>query len=111
MTTPPPRTSLATQGPLHRSEPLRWGTVTGLAATTFPLLAEKAIRKQRPKICVYTEHFQSLPIPQVCKLFQTMGVDGLDLTVRPGGHIEPRDVKAKLPEAAQSASDPSHKEK
>lgn len=105
MTTPLPRTALATQGPLHRRELLRWGTVTGLAATTFPLLAEKAIRKQRPKVCVYTEHFQSLPIPQVCKLFQTMGVDGLDLTVRPGGHIEPRDVKAKLPKAAQVASD------
>jgi len=34
-----------------------------------------------------------------------MGVDGLDLTVRPGGHIKPAEVKAQLPLAARAARD------
>jgi len=32
-----------------------------------------------------------------------MGIDGLDLTVRPGGHIEPKDVAVELPLAAKAA--------
>ncbi len=38
-------------------------------------------------------------------MFRRIGVDGLDLTVRPGGHIEPEDAKTALPKAAQAARD------
>ena len=53
----------------------------------------------------FTESFQSWPIPKVCQQFKTIGLDGLDLTVRPGGHIEPADAPSKLPAAAQAARD------
>lgn len=58
-----------------------------------------------PTICAFTESFQDMPIPEVCGLFQKMGLDGLDLTVRPGGHIAPEDAPHLLPEAAQAAKD------
>jgi len=103
VTISPPLATL-TDPVLPRRALLRWATAGGLASSC-PLLANRPAPAPRPKVCVYTEHFQSLPIPQVCKLFQKMGVDGLDLTVRPGGHIEPRDVKTKLPQAVQAASD------
>ena len=59
--------------------------------------------KATPKVCVFTEHFQSLPVPEVCRVFKKMGVDGLDLTVRPGGHIKPEGVKVELPKAVKAA--------
>ncbi len=67
--------------------------------------ADPSASKSRPKVCIFTEHFQSLPIPEVCRIFKRIGVDGLDLTVRPGGHIEPEDAKTELPKAAQVARD------
>jgi sugar phosphate isomerase/epimerase len=41
----------------------------------------------------------------VCQKFKAIGLDGLDLTVRPGGHIEPQDAPEKLPAAAAAARD------
>ena len=67
--------------------------------------AEETTRKSRPRVCTYTEHFQSLPIPLVCKIFKRIGVEGLDLTVRPGGHIAPENAKDELPNAVKTARD------
>ena len=77
----------------------------GLAAAHKPLRAEEPASSKRPRVCVYTEHFQSLPISDVCKLFKQMGVEGLDLTVRPGGHINPENAKDELPRAVRTARD------
>ncbi|MGE0374784.1 MAG: sugar phosphate isomerase/epimerase family protein [Planctomycetaceae bacterium] len=61
--------------------------------------------KRDPTICAFTESFQDLPIPEVCRLFREIGLDGLDLTVRPGGHIAPEDAPRLLPEAVKAAHD------
>ena len=80
--------------------------VAGLGSATLDATGLAAAdSSKRPDVCVYTEHFQSLPIPKVCEIFKEMGVEGLDLTVRPGGHIDPKDVRAELPEAVQAAKD------
>ena len=74
---------------LRRRHLLASATLSALAAGTSSLDGQDDGARSTPKVCVYTEHFQSLPIPEVCRLFAEMGVDGLDLTVRPGGHIKP----------------------
>jgi sugar phosphate isomerase/epimerase len=56
-----------------------------------------------PTFVAFTESFQGWPIPKVCEKFKAIGLDGLDLTVRPGGHIDPADAEAKLPAAAKAA--------
>ncbi|MHB8902916.1 MAG: sugar phosphate isomerase/epimerase family protein [Thermoguttaceae bacterium] len=55
------------------------------------------------KIGAFTKSFQQWDVATVCQRFREIGLDGLDLTVRKGGHIEPVDVRAKLPAAARSA--------
>lgn len=55
------------------------------------------------KTAVFTKSFQDWPLDKVCEAFASLGVDGLDLTVRPGGHIEPADAPTRLPEAARIA--------
>ena len=77
----------------------------GLATGTSLLRGQDDAARSTPRVCVYTEHFQSLPIPEVCRIFREMGVDGLDLTVRPGGHIKPAEVKEQLPLAVKAARD------
>jgi len=61
--------------------------------------------KTRPTIVAFTKSFQDRPIPEVCRMFKQIGLDGLDLTVRPGGHIDPKDVASELPKAVSAAKD------
>ena len=90
---------------LQRREFMRAGVTSGLALALPDPRSDAAPPASRPRVCVYTEHFQSLAIPEVCRIFREMGVDGLDLTVRPGGHVEPRDAKVQLPKAARAAEE------
>ena len=87
---------------LGRRHFLSSAAAVSLAAGVSVLPGQDAAARRMPRVCVYTEHFQSLPLPEVCRLFQQMGVDGLDLTVRPGGHIKPGEVKARLPLAVKA---------
>ncbi len=65
--------------------------------------AEPAQSKAAPKIAAFSESFQDKPVAEVCRLFKHIGLDGLDLTVRPGGHIPPERAPAELPQAVQAA--------
>lgn len=55
------------------------------------------------KIVAFTKSFQDWPIGMVCERFREIGLDGLDLTVRAGGHIDPAEVAQELPLAAKTA--------
>jgi sugar phosphate isomerase/epimerase len=57
------------------------------------------------KFAAFTKSFQDWPIPLVCHRFREIGLDGLDLTVRRGGHIEPEQVAEKLPLAVKGAQE------
>jgi sugar phosphate isomerase/epimerase len=61
------------------------------------------IERKADRFCAFTESFQSWPIDKVCEKFAEIGLDGLDLTVRPGGHIPPEKAAEKLPVAADWA--------
>ena len=91
-----------TDSPLHRRTFIGTAAISSFAGSALVRAGQGA---SRPKVCVYSEHFQSLPIPEVCRLFKQMGVDGLDLTVRPGGHIKPEEVTERLPVAVKAARD------
>lgn len=84
------------------------GVAAALAARGLASAAEEpaeAPSAKTPEFVAFTESFQSWPIPDVCRRFKEIGLDGLDLTVRPGGHIEPADAAKRLPEAVQAARD------
>lgn len=52
-----------------------------------------------PPVCVFSKHLQFLDYPALAKACKKMGLDGIDLTVRKGGHVDPRNVERDLPEA------------
>lgn len=54
---------------------------------------------------LFSKHLQFLDYPQMAKVAADLGFDGVDLTVRPGGHVEPEKVEEDLPKAAEALSD------
>jgi sugar phosphate isomerase/epimerase len=54
-----------------------------------------------PKICIFSKHLQWLSVADAAKLAADIGFDGVDLTVRKGGHIESSRVAQDLPAAVE----------
>ncbi|MEN6604615.1 MAG: TIM barrel protein [Bryobacteraceae bacterium] len=73
--------------------------LAALAAASAPVHAGQALA--RP-ICAFSKHFHWLSVEETASMCATLGFDGIDLTVRPGGHVEPERVEEDLPKAAET---------
>jgi|WetSurMetagenome_2_1015567.scaffolds.fasta_scaffold08399_3 L-ribulose-5-phosphate 3-epimerase len=58
---------------------------------------------KKSMICAFSKLFQFLDYNQLSEVYAASGLDGIDLTVRPGGHVEPEKVKTDLPKAVAAA--------
>ena len=58
----------------------------------------------RVTACVFSKHLQFLDYEEVGKTAKNMGFDGIDLTVRPRGHVLPERVEDDLPRAVQASN-------
>ena len=54
---------------------------------------------------MFSKHLGSLSVPEMGKTIKQLGFDGVDLTVRPGGHVDPEKVATALPEAVRQLAD------
>jgi len=54
------------------------------------------------KISVFSKHFHWLDYSNMADALVEIGFDGADLTVRPGGHVEPEKVEQDLPKAVEA---------
>jgi sugar phosphate isomerase/epimerase len=73
------------------------GALTALSpeAVAFgPLNAEPGFRGT---ICFFSKHLPGMDAPRLGRTLKTLGFGGVDLTVRPGGHIDPKRVAQDLP--------------
>ncbi|SMO35543.1 sugar phosphate isomerase/epimerase family protein [Fodinibius sediminis] len=65
-------------------------------------------RKQQNSGCsisVFSKHLQWLDYQDMAKTAAELGFDGVDLTVRPGGHVLPENVERDLPRAVRAVRD------
>jgi sugar phosphate isomerase/epimerase len=67
---------------------------------TLPIAAA-AQAPARPSLCLFSKHAAKLNYTQLGKFAKQTGFDGIDLTVRPGGHVLPEKVADDLPKALQ----------
>ena len=66
-------------------------------------VAVSAENRARPtKICIFSKHLQWLDYRDMAQTAAEIGFDGVDLTVRPGGHVLPERAKEDLPKAVQA---------
>jgi sugar phosphate isomerase/epimerase len=83
-----------------------WATLhTTASAADRPKESPAPARPGQHKLVAFTKSFQDWPIPVVCQRFREIGLQGLDLTVRQGGMILPKDAPEQLPLAAKAAAE------
>jgi L-ribulose-5-phosphate 3-epimerase len=61
--------------------------VLALMAAAVPV---RAAARPVPTLCLFSGDLQRLEYSDIGGIIRQMGFDGVDLTVRPGGHVEPR---------------------
>ena len=61
-------------------------------------------RAERP-ICVFSKHLQFLGYEAMAEAAAEIGFAGVDLAVRPGGHVLPENVEADLPRAVEAVKE------
>lgn len=66
------------------------------AATGIRPVAAAEAKKSNP-VCVFTKPFQSLTYDELAEQTAELGFDGIEATIRDGGHIEPKQVPDELP--------------
>jgi sugar phosphate isomerase/epimerase len=54
------------------------------------------------QLVMFSKHLAPLPIDGAADVIHELGFDGVDLTVRPAGHVLPEDVTAGLPAAVET---------
>lgn len=59
----------------------------------------------RPLLCAYSGCFAKIPYAQLPEIVGDMGYDGIDLTVMPGGHVDPSRYMVDLDRAFQTFQD------
>lgn len=80
---------------------------TVLATSALPLLptlfpaAVAATESPLPDIHIFSKHLQFLNYADMADAAADMGFNGVDLTVRPDGHVRPDQVEDELPKAAE----------
>src|SRR5690606_34891000 len=81
------------------------GLVLG-AAPLFPGISPIITGSERPrtelKFHLFSKHVQFLGYEEMAEQIAKAGFDGVDLTVRRGGHVEPEQVDRDLPRAVQA---------
>ena len=74
-------------------------TFTAVAAAA----ASARASTPKPTLCFFSKHLQDMNYDQVGKALRDAGFDGVDLTVRPKGHVLPERVAEDLPRAYEAA--------
>lgn len=68
----------------------------------FPFSEMSAEENTGTKICIFSKHLQWLNYEEMARVAADLGFDGIDLTVRPGGHVLPENVERDLPKAVEA---------
>ncbi len=72
------------------------------AATDAATATGRAMAGGKWKIHLFSKHLQFIGYREMADTLAACGLDGADLTVRPGGHVLPENVERDLPLAARA---------
>jgi sugar phosphate isomerase/epimerase len=75
-----------------------------VAMSGLPFISEADILSafnSEPMICIFSKHLQWLSISELVGTVKELGFQGVDLTVRKGGHVDPALAMTDLPKAVE----------
>ncbi len=72
------------------------------AAAAAAQVGARADSKTVPPLCIFSKHLPELGYHDLGKVASQMGFDGVDLTVRKGGHVLPERAAGDLPRAVEA---------
>lgn len=85
--------------PMTRREWLKLGAA---ATAVAGLGARASAQAALPPVCLFSKHLQFMDYPRLAEAVKAIGADGVDLTVRPGGHVLPENLGVDLPRAVEA---------
>jgi L-ribulose-5-phosphate 3-epimerase len=91
--------------PISRRDFLTKTTIAGAALPLFSgkdFLSGTPKNQALPKISIFSKHLQFLNYQDMSEVAKELGFDGIDLTVRPKGHVSPERVETDLPNAVEA---------
>src|SRR5688572_8822494 len=71
-------------------------------AVTAGAPALPAGRKRPGPLCFFSKHLPNMQPARMAKALRAAGYEGIELTVRPGGHVLPENVQTALPAAVEA---------
>jgi len=83
----------------------------GVSAMSLPIVGKAWAESKykhpmdKLKINIFSKHLQFLDYTEMAKAAADIGFDGVDLTVRPKGHVLPENVEKDLPRAIEAIGD------
>ena len=85
----------------------RRNLLTGIAAAALPLEAQRKEaqapeRRSEPMICLFSKHLAKLNYMDLGPILKELGFEGCDLTVRPGGHVQPEHAQVDMLRAIEA---------
>jgi L-ribulose-5-phosphate 3-epimerase len=78
-------------------------TAAGTAAMAFAPVDSRMLAQGKPagnfrgSLCFFSKHLPQMNARDLGRTLKALGFDGVDLTVRPGGHVDPKRVASDLP--------------
>ncbi|MFP6619424.1 MAG: sugar phosphate isomerase/epimerase family protein [Pirellulaceae bacterium] len=89
--------------PLARRKFLKGAGLAGLTFAARPgALDAAAPAASKRKICAFIKFIQELPYKQLAETVAELGFDGIEATVRKGGHVLPERVEDDLPKLVEA---------
>ena len=77
-------------------------TRRSFVAAALASAAASAAPRKLPTLCIFSKHLPKLNYGDLGRVSRDFGFGGVDLTVRPGGHVLPERVTADLPRAVDA---------
>jgi len=74
----------------------------GIASAYDSKIFANLLKSEKQKIFIFSKHLQWLDYDDMAEMAKQFGFDGVDLTVRPGGHVLPENVEWDLPKAVEA---------
>lgn len=87
---------------LSRRRLLQTVSLAGVYTAGNAPTAAEAANRNTPTLCMFSKHLPFLGCRQLGQTLKQIGFGGVDLTVRPKGHVLPRHVDRDLPRAKEA---------